>query len=40
MSGTTSSMKFNISDPTTGGQTRIEIDNEKYIRPFFDRRMG
>merc|ERR1711933_420681 len=33
-------MKFNISDPSTGGQTTIEIDNEKYIRPFFDRRMG
>jgi len=33
-------MKFNISDPSTGGQTTIEIDNEKYIRPFFDKRMG
>merc|ERR1712226_1388041 len=33
-------MKFNISDPTTGGNKRIEIDEEKYIRPFFDRRMG
>merc|ERR1712166_990628 len=33
-------MKFNISDPTTGGNKKIEIDDEKYIRPFFDMRMG
>lgn len=33
-------MKFNISDPSTGGNKKIEIDEEKYIRPFFDRRMG
>jgi small subunit ribosomal protein S6e len=33
-------MKFNISDPTTGGNKKIEIDEEKYIRPFFERRMG
>jgi len=33
-------MRFNIADPRTGGQTTIEIDNEKYIRPFFDKRMG
>lgn len=37
---TTSAMRFNIADPRTGGQTTIEIDNEKYIRPFFDKRMG
>jgi len=33
-------MKFNISDPTTGGNGIIEIEDEKYIRPFFDKRMG
>merc|ERR1719469_1341538 len=33
-------MKFNISDPTTGGNGIGEIEEEKYIRPFFDKRMG
>lgn len=33
-------MKFNIADPLTGGNKKIEIDDEKYIRPFFDKRMG
>jgi small subunit ribosomal protein S6e len=33
-------MKFNIADPSTGGQKIIEVDEEKHIRPFFDRRMG
>lgn len=33
-------MKFNISDPVTGGNKKIEVDDEKYIRPFFDKRMG
>jgi len=33
-------MKFNISYPVTGLQKKIEIDDEKKIRHFFDRRMG
>lgn len=33
-------MKFNIADPSTGGQKIIEVDEEKHIRPFFERRMG
>merc|ERR1719181_2643957 len=33
-------MKFNIADPSTGGQKKFEIDDEKAIRPFYDRRMG
>jgi len=33
-------MKFNISYPVTGLQKKIEVDDEKKIRPFFDRRMG
>jgi len=35
-----SEMKFNISDPRSGGQKKVEIDDESKIRPFFDRRMG
>jgi len=33
-------MRFNISCPETGSSKKIEIDDEKHIRPFFDRRMG
>jgi small subunit ribosomal protein S6e len=33
-------MKFNISYPVTGLQKRIEIDDDKKIRFFYDRRMG
>merc|ERR1712038_745438 len=35
-----SEMKFNISDPRSGGQKKVEIDDESKIRPFFERRMG
>jgi|Transcript_3753 small subunit ribosomal protein S6e len=33
-------MKFNIADPTSGGQKTIELDDESKIRPFFEKRMG
>jgi len=33
-------MRFNISCPATGGQKKIDIDDEKNIRPFFDKKMG
>jgi small subunit ribosomal protein S6e len=33
-------MKFNISYPTTGQQKTIEIDEEKKVRVFYDRKMG
>jgi len=36
----TNHVQFNISDPSTGGQRKIEIDNEKFIRPFYDKKMG
>merc|ERR1712045_885885 len=35
-----SEMKFNIADPRSGGQKKVEIDDESKIRPFFERRMG
>merc|ERR1712210_306611 len=35
-----SEMKFNIADPTHGGQKLIEVDDENKIRPFFEKRMG
>ena len=33
-------MKFNISFPETGQQKCIEIEDEKKVRLFFDRKMG
>lgn len=33
-------MKFNISFPETGQQKCIEIDDEKKVRFFYDRKMG
>jgi len=33
-------MKFNISYPVTGLQKKIEVDEDKKIRNFYDKRMG
>merc|ERR1711860_111378 len=33
-------MKLNISYPATGCQKLIEVDDEKKLRPFFDKRMA
>jgi small subunit ribosomal protein S6e len=33
-------MKFNIAYPVTGQQKTIEIDQEKMVRVFYDRKMG
>lgn len=33
-------MKINIACPATGGQKKIEIDDEKKLRTLFDKRMG
>merc|ERR1712078_778730 len=35
-----SAMKYNISNPSTGQQKVIEIDDDKINRHFYDRRMG
>lgn len=33
-------MKFNISNSATGQQKLVEVDDEKKVRVFYDRRMG
>eukprot|EP00830_Metopus_es_P017869 TRINITY_DN603_c0_g1_i1.p1 TRINITY_DN603_c0_g1~~TRINITY_DN603_c0_g1_i1.p1 ORF type:complete len:251 (-),score=76.22 TRINITY_DN603_c0_g1_i1:16-768(-) len=33
-------MKFNISDPVSGGQKTIAIDDENQYRALFDKKMG
>merc|ERR1719251_79034 len=33
-------MKFNISNPETGQQKMIEIDDDNRIRSFYDKKMG
>jgi len=33
-------MKLNISNPETGAQKLIDIDDEKRLRPFFEKRMA
>merc|ERR1712167_465600 len=33
-------MKLNLSCPTTGMQKRIDVDDDKKLLPFFDKRMA
>lgn len=33
-------MKLNISYPANGSQKMIEVDDERKLRPFMEKRMG